>query len=231
MDTGDCPYQNLPEILRFTSLQLADPTHALRGLPPSGNVGRTRTNTGEFELHGVALARSGVSVLWLPHPPGPDLLPPFAELITNQDARPDAIVLENASAESLLTSWVSRAAAAVVPIVNASGQSIAGADLTLAIASPQSLALALRALQPIIDRVRSLPETFFQSTDSRLWLLARLATRERAAEPVRDVTTRSTIRFADETLLPNLLPCAEQLSRSGHLERHFFDRLNVCPDC
>lgn len=206
-------------------------------MPASCDVSQTQPVGGELEQPGAELAparvgrHSRVSVLWLPDPPDPDLLPAFADLITSRDARPDAIVLGDASAQNLLTSWVSKGAAAVVPIIDASGQSIAGADLTLRFVSPESLALALRALQPVIDRVRSLPESFFQSPDPGLWLLARLATRERAAEPVRDVTSRSTVRFADEGVLPNLFPCAEHLSRTGHLDRHFFDRLKLCPAC
>lgn len=234
MDAGGLALPNLPEISRFTFLQLADPGH---GLSTSCDVSRTRPVGGKLDQHGTESVPasvgkdSRVSVLWLPDPPAPDLLPAFADLITSRDARPDAIVIGDASAQSLLTSWVSKGAAAVVPIIDASGQSIAGVDLTIPIASPQSLALALRALQPVMDRVRSLPGSFFQSTDPGLWLLARLATRQRAAEPVRDVTSRSTIRFADEAVLPDLFPCAEHLSRSGHLDRHFFDRLDVCAAC
>ena len=176
-------------------------------------------------------ARSRVSVLWLPQPPATSSLPPFADLHASGSGHPDVVVLSDERALSLLTGWMPKAAAAVVPIIDASGQSMVCADLSITIASPETLELALLTLQPLIDRVHLLPEGYFLSTEPGHWLLARLATRERAADALRDSASMSTIRYADQSLIPNFLACAERMTRSGFLERHFFDRLNTCPAC
>lgn len=202
----------------------------------SQDAGRSRVETGGPGRDDLALlprsrARSRVSVLWLPQPPATSLLLPFADLHTNRGGRPDVVVLSDEKDLNLLTGWMSKAAAAVVPIINASGQSMVCADLSLAIASPETLELALLTLQPLMDRVRLLPEAYFRSTEPGHWLLARLATRERAAVALRDATSPSTFRYADQCLVPTFLACAERMCRSGFLDRHFFDRLNTCPAC
>lgn len=175
-------------------------------------------------------AGARLNILWLPGPPSIDL-PDSIELVRDQDEQVDTIVLSGANGRLLVSSRASKATAAIVPTIDASGQGIGGADITLPMLTPQTLMLALQSLAPIIERVRSLPKSVFESSDPRLWLLARLATRDGAAEPLRDVSAKSTIRYADEAAVPDLLSCAERLSRSGHLQRHFFDRLNVCPAC
>ncbi|HUJ37043.1 MAG TPA: hypothetical protein VLW88_05150 [Hyphomicrobium sp.] len=166
----------------------------------------------------------------MPSPPSIDL-PDSIRFVDDQDNAVDAILLSGTNGRHLLTSRISKAAAAIVPIIDASGQSVDGAEFTLPILTPATLMLALQSLAPVIERVRSLPKSLLESSDPRLWLLARVATRGGAAEPSRDVNAKSTIRFAHEAAVPNFLANAERLSRSGHLLRHFFDRLNVCPAC
>ncbi len=178
-----------------------------------------------------ARARQRVSILWLPELPGTGLLPPFADLQTSRTTRPDVIVLGDASSLNMLVGWVGKATAAVVPMINASGQPMICADQSLVIASPETIALALSSLQPVRDRVRLLPEAYFSSSDPSHWLLARLATRDRGADALRDPASPSTFCYADQYLVPDFLACAERMSRSGYLERHFFDRLNTCPAC
>lgn len=214
-------------VLPEWSLERHGPASDADRLQPHSDV--TGKNAGHTPAQSAA--RSRIDVLWLPEPPAGDLLPPFVDIHASRSGRPDVVVLADAKALDLLTSWVAKPTAAVVPIVDASDRAIAGADLTLSIVSPETLALALRSLQPLMDRVRQLPESYFRSADPGHWLLARLATRDRGAEPLRDPTSTSTVRYLDAPLLPHFLACAERLSRSGFLERHFFDRLSVCPNC
>jgi len=211
--------------------------HARDTLPASRHAGETtyigchREQNDSSSTPASIGPDSRVSVVWLPKGPPRNLLPAFTDLISTREERPDVIILGDASAQGLLTAWISKAAAAVVPVIDASAHPIPSADLTLSFVSPESLALALRALQPVIDRVRALPDNYFRSIDPSLWLLARLATRQRTIEPIRDVNSKSTIRYADESAFPDVSTRAEHLSQSGYLDRKFFDRLNTCPGC
>jgi hypothetical protein len=220
----------------MASLQVSNSASALQdhpihahGLDPTLGVA-LGTSSPQATLPTSAGARAQLNIMCLPSPPSIDL-PESIRFVDDQDDAVDAILLSGTNGRHLLTSRISKAAAAIVPIIDASDQSIAGADVTLPMLTPETLALALQSIAPIIERVRSLPKSVFESNDPRLWFLARLATRDGAAEPFRDVNTKSTIHYADEAAVPNLLSCAERLSRSGHLQRHFFDRLNVCPAC
>ncbi len=218
-------------------LQVSDSAGGLQELPVPAARGLNPTRRVAFEMGPTPAvvptstsAPARLNILWLPGPPSMEL-PDSIHLASGQDEHVDAIVLTDVNGRHLLTSRISKAAAAVVPIIDASGHSMRGADVTLPMLTPQTVMLALQSLAPIVERVRSLPKSVLESSDPRLWFLARLAIRDSAAEPFRDVSAKSTIRYADEAAVPNFLSCAERLSRSGHLQRHFFDRLNVCPAC
>lgn len=187
--------------------------------------------TGEMLEAAPATQAPSLSILWLSAVPAPSFRPSFAQLLVGEKARPDAVVVGGVRDRELLSTWLSKAAAAVVPMIDTSEGTVTGADLSLPLVSAEGFELALAALRPVIERVRTLPATYFQSTDPGLWLLARLATREMALEPQRDVGAKATVRYAQTSMLPNLLASAERLYRSEHLERHFFDRLNLCPSC
>jgi hypothetical protein len=81
------------------------------------------------------------------------------------------------------------------------------------------------------ERINALPEAYFRTTDPRAQLLARLAVRERDCEPQRDAARAATFAFPDERAVAGLAGAAEQLARTGHLQRRFFDRLQCCPNC
>ena len=95
----------------------------------------------------------------------------------------------------------------------------------------RGLAETLRELEPMMDRVKSLPEAFFKTRDARAMLMTRLAVRERAMMPRRDASLKATMRFFDEAAISGSVPVAESLVRTGHMTRAFYDRVHCCPSC
>lgn len=170
-------------------------------------------------------------VLSLPAPIPADYLPEGVRQQTERGKTPDVVVLTDPSGLNLLTSWMSAAAAAVVPIIDASGRAQHRADASLSALSGRGLSETLRGMEPLIDRVKSLPESYFRTRDGRAMLMARLAVRERTMAPRRDASLKSAIRFMDESAIAGVIPLAESLVRTGHMERKFFDRVHNCPSC
>jgi DNA-binding NarL/FixJ family response regulator len=171
------------------------------------------------------------SILVLPAPLAASQLPDDVAQCTARGARPDAVLLTDATQRHLMTAWMSAAAAAVVPVIDASGGNLPGADAVAERLSPAAIRQALAETRAVRERIRALPDAFFRTTDPRAQLLARLAVRERDCEPQRDVSRASTFAFPDELAIPGLAGAAEMLARTGHLQRRFFDRLQCCPNC
>ena len=186
----------------------------------------------EVELNLPAvMAEQRQMVLCLPAPMSEELLPEGVRQQRERGQTPDVIVLTDPSGINLINSWMSAAAAAVVPIIDASGRARHRADATMSALTGRGLAETIRELEPVMDRVKQLPESYFKTRDARSMLLARLAVRERRMAPVRDANLKATMRFFDESAIAGVAPVAESLVRTGHMSRTFFDRLHCCPSC
>jgi Thaumarchaeal output domain 1 len=170
-------------------------------------------------------------VLSLPAPLSAELLPEGVRQQKERGQTPDIVVLTDPSGINLLTSWMPAAAAAVVPIIDASGRAGQRADASLSALTGRGLAETIKELEPVMDRVKSLPESYFRTRDARAMLMARLAVRERGMSPRRDPSLKATMRFFDEAAVAGAVPVAESLVRTGHMERKFVDRLHSCPSC
>lgn len=170
-------------------------------------------------------------ILTLPTPMARENIPADFAQVAQRGEIPDAVVITEPSGVNLITAWMSAAAAAVVPVIDASGMAARRADFAMSVNNPQDLTRAVGQVQALTDRMRALPDSYFRTSDARAMVLARLAVRERALEPQRDVTLKSTVRFADEMVVPGLQPVAESLVRTGHMTRKFFDKIQCCPSC
>lgn len=184
----------------------------------------------ELKLPAV-LAEQRQMVLCLPAPISEEMLPEGIRQQRERGQTPDVIILTDPSGVNLINSWMSAAAAAVVPIIDASGRARHRADATMSALTGRGLAETIRELEPVMDRVKQLPESYFKTRDARSMLLARLAVRERQMAPVRDANLKATMRFFDESAIAGVTPVAESLVRTGHMTRKFFDRLHCCPSC
>jgi Thaumarchaeal output domain 1 len=170
-------------------------------------------------------------ILALPAPLSSEILPEGVRQQRERGQTPDIVVLTDPSGINLLTSWMSAAAAAVVPIIDASGRAGHRSDASLSAMTGRGLSETIRELEPMMDRVKQLPEAYFRTKDGRAMLMARLAVRERAMKPKRDGNLKATMRFFDESAIAGAIPLAESLVRTGHMERKFFDRVHCCPTC
>lgn len=170
-------------------------------------------------------------VLVLPAAMSADMLPRGIAQQKERGEVPDAVILTEPSAVNLIGSWMSAAAAAVVPVIDASGRAGARADATLSALTQGGIDRALSELAPVTQRMRELPDSYFESRDARAMLIARLAVRERGAKVERDPTLQSTIRYPDEMVIAGIVPVAESLVRTGQMTRKFFDRVHCCPTC
>ncbi len=169
-------------------------------------------------------------VLALPAGISRDLLPQGVVQIERGEV-PDAVILTAEGADAAISAWMSAAAAAVVPIVAASGRHGVRADATIATLSGHGIAEAIDRVKPLTTRMRQLPETYFRTHDTRQMLLARLAVRDRKLEARRDPGAREIIRFRDETAIAGCVAEAEALSRVGLLKRVFFEKVQCCVSC
>jgi hypothetical protein len=169
-------------------------------------------------------------ILALPAGISRDLLPAGVASVERGET-PDAIVLTAPLADAAISTWMSAATAAVLPVIDACGAFNGRADAAVSRLNGQGLAEALDAVKPITTRVQQLPESYFRTRDPKQMLLARLAVRERRLTCKRDPGIKSIIRYPDEAAIPGVEPHAEGLSRLGLLKRRFFDKLQCCPSC
>jgi hypothetical protein len=179
-----------------------------------------------------------ISVLCIPIGAEHGSIPEGARKVRERGEMPDVVVLTEANAAGLMADYLPASAAAIIPVIDASGEDHREnawrceiADLRLKGANAFSLNEALSTLKPTIDRVRALPAPVLATADPRIILLARLAVRGRDMEPKRDPSSRETITYSDASAVPGALTFAEELVRLGLLERKFFDKLITCPRC
>jgi hypothetical protein len=179
-----------------------------------------------------------ISVLCIPIGAEHASIPEGARKVRERGEMPDVVVLTEANAAGLMADYLQASAAAIIPVIDASGEDHCEsawrcefADLRLNGANAFSVKEALSTLKPTIDRVRALPAPVLAAADPRITLLARLAVRGRDMEPKRDPSSRETITYSDASAVPGALTFAEELVRLGLLERKFFDKLITCPRC
>jgi Thaumarchaeal output domain 1 len=179
-----------------------------------------------------------ISVLCIPNKAEHARMPESARQVRERSEMPDVVVLTEANAAGLIAHYLPPSAAAIVPIIDASGEDHCEsawrcefADLRIKVANSFSLNEGLSILKPTIHRVRALVEPVLAATDPRIILLARLAVRGRDMEPKRDPSFRETVTYSDAAAVPGALTLAEELARLGLLERKFFDKLITCPRC
>jgi hypothetical protein len=178
----------------------------------------------------AVFAEPKTKILALPTGISRDLLPKgFAEV--ERGEIPDAIILTEANADSAISAWMSAATAAVVPIIDASGQNAGRADFTMATLSGLGVAEALELAKPLTMRMKQLPESYHRSRDPKQMLLARLAVRDRGMQAKRDPSLKDIVTYKDETAIGGVLYNAEALARLGLLEKKFFERVQCCPSC
>jgi hypothetical protein len=96
-------------------------------------------------------------ILALPAPLSAEILPEGVRQQRERGQTPDVVVLTDPSGINLLTSWMSAAAAAVVPIIDASGRAMHRADASMSAMTGRGLAETLRELEPVMERVKQLP--------------------------------------------------------------------------
>jgi len=179
-----------------------------------------------------------ISVLYIPSGADHRSIPEGTRQVRARGEMPDVVVLTEVNAARLIAHYLPPPAAAIVPVIDASGEDHCDrawrceiADLRIKVANSFSLDEGLSILKPTINRVRALAERVLAATDPRLILLARLAVRGRDMEPKRDASSRETVTYSDAAAVPDALTLAEELVNLGLLERKFFDKLITCPRC
>ena len=171
-----------------------------------------------------------IKVLALPAGISRDLLPNgFAEV--ERGEIPDAVILTEENGEAAISAWMSAATAAVMPIIDASGQNKGRADFSIATLSSLGLSEAIALAKPMTMRMRQLPEAYHRTRDPKHMLLARLAVRDSAMQAKRDASIKEIVCYKDDTAIGGAMYHAEALARAGLLERKFFEKLQCCPSC
>jgi ribosomal protein L40E len=179
----------------------------------------------------------GIALLCIPSKSASVSIPSGARQVQGWGETPDVVVLTEANSAALIADYLPPSVAAIVPVVDASGQHQCesawrhgGADLCIKAANSFALNEALLILKPMIERVRALAQSVLTSSDPRIVLLARLAVRGRDMEPIRDPSLPQTVTYPDAAV-PDAVGIAEKLVSFGFLERRFFDKLITCPRC
>lgn len=151
---------------------------------------------------------------------------------------PDAILLTEANAAHLILHRFSPPVAAILPVIDASGDQThqvnanpLRADLRIATMSPTWLGRALKAVEPMLERLKALPLFVFASTDQSLLLLARLFIRNRGLEPRYNPSLPALLEFSDSIVFPKIIEHADELVAQGALCRRFFETVKTCPQC
>jgi hypothetical protein len=183
----------------------------------------------------ISALEQGARVIALPRllalgelPPS-DLGPLAYRLVFDLEAPCDAILLgEGVSAEDAAAAAEPRPLA---PVAALSSPPCAGAELRLGAPGLASPSAVLAATIAVARRVASLPEAVRGSTDPKILLLARCATRDGGLAAAYDPTTADFVAYAAAGRIRDVRRQCEHLADAGLLARSFFDRLHVCPGC
>jgi len=171
----------------------------------------------------------------IPGPIGESLLRRGA-IVAHPYETPDIVLLTETNASAWLTHHLSQAAAAIVPVIDATGcgrgtRDQRRADVTVVGPSPKAVEVAVEMLRPAVQRLRVLPRWAMETKDPRLMLLARLFVRDRALAPRSEVNTPETFVYDDDAVIPGVAAIADQLTTLRLMERKFADKVTICPHC
>jgi len=151
---------------------------------------------------------------------------------------PEAVVLTEFNSALLIPERLTPAAAAILPVLDISGPfesvhsvNAAKADVQVLRSDKSRLRDGLLMIMPLVERARDLPPSVFLSEDPRVRLMARLVVRDRALEPKREASVKSTVVYPDECAIPNVAQHAEDLVDHGLMARSFRDATVACPQC
>jgi Thaumarchaeal output domain 1 len=178
----------------------------------------------------AVFAAPKIKILALPAGISRDLLPRGVAEVERGEI-PDAIVLTEPDADAAISAWMSAATAAVVPVIDVTGQNATRADISVGGLSGLGLAEALEMAKPLTMRMKQLPESYHRTRDPKHMLVARLAVRDRPMQAMRSPSLKNIVAYRDETAIGGVLHQAEALTRLGLLQRTFFDKVQCCPSC
>lgn len=176
-------------------------------------------------------ADGDIRALMVPHDLPESFLPANIKPVVHGTENPDIILLTAPSAVHLLQSHAGLAASILVPVIDLTGAHEDIADLVVAPMTSAGLFDAILTVRPIIERVRHLPRSIYQSQDERRLLLARLMVRDGDCVPHYDPHATTIVRYRDDKVFAAFLPLVESAVRMGFLERRFFDKVHICPTC
>lgn len=204
-------------------------------LKPSNNIARLETCSTRVAQQLSALAEvidPPVRLTIFPAPVESRYCPRNA-IQVSPSGRPEVIVLNAWNAAQLVSSKVSPAIAAIVPVINVTGADALNqmrADIDV---PPGAVGLqdALAILDPAIKRLRALPSSLFNCDEPQLLLLARLFVRDRGLIPRREAGRRETFVYPDESAIASVAEHAGNLVELGLLRREFHDTLLTCSSC
>jgi hypothetical protein len=169
-------------------------------------------------------------ILALPSGISRDLLPRGVAEVERGEI-PDAVILTEPGADAAISAWMSAATAAVVPIVDITGQNRDRADISIGSLTGLGISEAMEMAKPMTMRMRQLPEAYHRTRDPKQMLLARLAVRDRAMDARREPGLKTIVSYRDESAIGGVMHQAEQLKRLGLVHEKFYDRLQCCASC
>jgi hypothetical protein len=178
----------------------------------------------------AVFAEPSIKVLALPAGISRDHLPQGVAEVARGEI-PDAVILTEANADAAISAWMSAATAAVVPIIDASGQNKSRADFSMESLSGLAVQDAIEKAKPLTQRMKQLPEAYHRTRDPKQMLLARLAVRDRGVTAMRNPSLKDVVSYNDETAIGGVMHNAENLTRLGLLERKFFEKVQCCTSC
>ncbi|MEZ5786986.1 MAG: hypothetical protein R3D62_11095 [Xanthobacteraceae bacterium] len=164
------------------------------------------------------------------------LLPPgfrwsTAEVLVESEVLPGAAVVRDAADLERLKAVLTPVCAATLPLIGLNDSLQPLVDQVISPAVP-TIAAALMAMRPTIERARKLPPVLMEVQDPATHLLAYLAVRDATLDPVYDVGCPQIGRLAaSDRLGASVAQAAEQLVAWRYLTSAFCTYLNVCPSC
>lgn len=160
-----------------------------------------------------------------------DLPPGFEWHETRTDENPPAAaVLESLHGWDSLARSLSPAILGTLPIIGLSPEIAGYADMLVPDAAA-TIAEALVKLRPACERMSALPPHYATLTDEAWILLGYLAVRDHGLHPALNPQKPAVADYGERLRFVDIEASAEILTLAGCLERHFGERVNLCPEC
>ncbi|MEX0382953.1 diguanylate cyclase [Spiribacter sp. 1M153] len=121
--------------------------------------------------------------------------------------------------------------AALMPVINASGQSMPGALCDVASLQPALLDEALGVARQVVERLAQLPEIDALADTAALMVLAMAHSRQTSIQATWDFTRPAAVRYAALRGIENPRELLEELAAAELLVRERFDCIHYCPAC